>query len=55
MKDFIALKQAAGEQAMKSDFEDFFKGASKEQMEVRTVFSCIEMGSNRLYRRGHKR
>ena len=35
MKDFIALKQAAGQSAMKSEFEDFFKNASSEQTKVR--------------------
>ena len=38
MRDFIALKQAAGEVPMKSEFEDYYKTATTSQMNVSTIF-----------------
>lgn len=43
MQDFIALKVAAKEQPVKSDFEEFFKSALEDQYNVSTSwpdFKC---------------
>ena len=43
MKDFIALKEAAGKRAMKSGFDEWFKCVSSEQLQVRIHLSAIQL------------